>query len=99
VQPLNARRPSALELEILKEMAEGLGRAGERLERAIAGYRELVEQGAGHRPELRAELAAQQEKVLRAREWLVIQREALGMRNHDAVDVHYPLPFGEASPG
>ena len=86
-------RHSALELEILKEMAEALGRSGERLERAIGRYRELALEPLLSEEERRERLAAQAKEILKAREWLMIQREALGLRDHAMLDSHYPLPF------
>ncbi|MFO7181474.1 MAG: hypothetical protein DIU78_022410 [Pseudomonadota bacterium] len=87
---------SPLEQEILKEIAEALGRSGERLERAIASYCAIAaEAGADPDPVQRRRLDAERREIRRAREALIIQREALGARTHDAVDRHYPLPFPE----
>ncbi|HLV68733.1 MAG TPA: hypothetical protein VKY73_23105 [Polyangiaceae bacterium] len=87
---------SPLEQEILKEIAEALGRSGERLERAIAEYRTLAAE-AGAEPDAgqKARLDAGRIEIRRAREALIIQREALGVRTHEVIDRHYPLPFPE----
>jgi hypothetical protein len=84
---------SALEVELRKAMAEALGRAGERLELAISRYRALksvTAEGAANEQRL----AAARSEMSTAREWLIIQREAIGLRRHDAVDEQFP----EAAP-
>ena len=84
--------------EIVKEKAVTLGRAGERLEAALATVAALAEawhaaagDGAG-----RAHLAAEYERAWRgaesARLTLVIQREAVGVRHHRDVDQQFPRP-------
>lgn len=86
-----------LEKEIVAEKAAALGRAGERLERALAEAHDL---GAAARraadPETRAralrEYATARARAQRARMALVIQREALGLRHHAVVDQQFPEP-------
>lgn len=82
--------------EILAEKAATLGRAGERLEAALAAAAEIHRALAAASGEARARLAADYEaarkKALDARRMLVIQREAIGLRNHRAVDLRYPEP-------
>lgn len=74
------------EKEIVAEKAATLGRAGERLEaalrRAIELHDALRETPAG---EARA-------RALEARRILIIQREAIGLRNHRLVDQQFPEP-------
>ena len=86
-----------LEREIVGEKAAALGRAGERLERAIAEVHAI---GAAVRsaadPEARDRLgrdyAAARGRAQRARLALLIQREALGLRHHAVVDQQFPEP-------
>ena len=85
------------EREIAAEKAATLGRAGERLEAAL---REVAVVHArfvtARSPEECARLAGEHERarqaVLVARRTLLIQREALGLRNHRVVDQLYPEP-------
>lgn len=85
------------EQEIRAEKAATLGRAGERLEAALAAAAEIrraldaaVDPAARRR--LRAEYEAAQRRALDARRILVIQREAIGLRNHRLVDQQFPEP-------
>jgi len=85
------------EREIAAEKAATLGRAGERLEAAL---RELAVVHArfvsATDPAARERLAHEHERarqaVLVARRTLLIQREALGLRQHRVVDELYPEP-------
>jgi hypothetical protein len=83
--------------EIVKEKAVTLGRAGERLEAALATVAALAEawHAAANGAE-RARLAAEYERAWRAAETarltLVIQREAVGVRHHRDVDQQFPRP-------
>jgi hypothetical protein len=95
------RRSSAgldrVDTEILGEKAAALGRAGERLEAALAELgvvaRGLSEAGDdGQRDELRAAYRAARERVRIARLHLLIQREAVGLRSHRVVDQQFPEP-------
>jgi hypothetical protein len=86
-----------LEREIVGEKAAALGRAGERLEHAIAEAHDIA--AAVRRaddPEARARLgreyAAARGRAQRARLALLIQREALGLRHHAVVDQEFPEP-------
>ena len=88
-----------VETEIVREKAETLGRAGERLERALADVREAarrLEAAAGEAREIVAALARAYDEVfsraLAARQTLLIQREAIGLRNHRIVDQEFPEP-------
>ena len=86
-----------IDREILGEKAAALGRAGERLEQALAelnGVAAALE--AASEPEARQRLAADYEaacaRATQARLSLLIQREAVGLRNHRMVDHQYPEP-------
>lgn len=86
-----------LDTEILAEKAAALGRAGERLEAALAELhavaRRLDDAGDGARVhELRAAYRAARERVRTARLHLLIQREAVGLRSHRVVDQQFPEP-------
>ena len=86
-----------LDDEIRREKAAALGRAGERLEEAL---RETTEIGARldaavdaeERARLLATYDAARRRAQAARYALVIQREAIGLRNHRDVDRLFPEP-------
>lgn len=85
------------EKEILAEKAATLGRAGERLDAALAlAARLLVAvERAGDGPAREIALADYREaraRALDARHTLIIQREAIGLRTHRVVDQQYPEP-------
>jgi len=82
-----------VEDEIRAEKAAALGRAGERLEAALAALRDL-ERGATDAPDekLRAAYRAARDRARTARLHLLIQREAVGLRNHRVVDQQFPEP-------
>ena len=70
--------------EIAQEKAVTLGRAGERLEAALATLAALAAAYTSARDAAaRAELA---------RQTLLIQREAVGLRHHRDVDAQFPRP-------
>jgi hypothetical protein len=85
------------EKEIIAEKAATLGRAGERLEAALAlaaALRVAVER-AGDGPAREIALADYREaraRALDARRTLMIQREAIGLRNHRILDQQFPEP-------
>ncbi len=86
-----------LQEEILREKAAVLGRAGERLEAALDEARALgdaldTEADPARRPALLREYEAARRRVAAAREMLVIQREAIGLRHHRDVDRQFPEP-------
>ena len=93
-----AESHARIEREIVKEKAVTLGRAGERLEAALAALAALAEawHGAAGNGAERARLAAEYERAWRAAETarltLVIQREAVGVRHHRDVDQQFPRP-------
>ena len=85
------------EKEILAEKAATLGRAGERLEAALAlaATLRLTVERAGDGPARESALADYREaraRALDARRTLMIQREAIGLRNHRILDQQFPEP-------
>ena len=96
---------SALRQEILGEMAASLGRAEDRINAALLVLdvigRQLgrLRQATGDRPgdarRLREQVEAfnDQREVAKRRLWeLTVQREALGLRNHDRLDEFFTIP-------
>ena len=86
-----------LEKEILGEKAAALGRAGEKLEDALAITTELGhaldrESDPARRAALLAEYEAARRRAASARLMLLIQREAIGLRHHRTVDQKFPEP-------
>ena len=86
-----------VEKEIVAEKAAALGRAGERLEQALAEVAELdARLAAASDPHARARLgpAYEQARARAASErlGLLIQREAIGLRHHRIVDQQLPEP-------
>jgi hypothetical protein len=86
-----------LEKEIAGEKAAALGRAGERLEAALERAAALarVLDGAADslaRERLGGEYDAACREAEQARLTLLIQREALGLRQHRVVDQQFPAP-------
>jgi hypothetical protein len=85
------------EKEILAEKAATLGRAGERLEAAlalVAERRRALERtlhGAARETAL-ASYRQARARALDTRHTLIIQREAIGLRNHRIVDQQFPEP-------
>jgi hypothetical protein len=86
-----------IEKEIASEKAAALGRAGERLELALAETRDLAARllgtdDAAERARLAEAYASARQRTLQARMALLIQREALGLRRHTTVDQQFPEP-------
>ena len=86
-----------VEKEILGEKAAALGRAGERLETALAALRDaehaLADTADENRhAELRAAYRAERDRARTAGLHLLIQREAVGLRTHRVVDQQFPEP-------
>jgi hypothetical protein len=86
-----------VEDEIRAEKAAALGRAGERLEAALADLRAAARALAdtpdeNRQGELRSAYRAARERARTARLHLLIQREAVGLRNHRVVDQQFPEP-------
>ncbi len=86
------------EKEIVAEKAATLGRAGERLEVAPAPGRRAARRDArsarGRHAGARARAVPPdaRARALEARRILIIQREAIGLRNHRLVDQQFPEP-------
>lgn len=93
--------------EIVKERAEVLGRAGEALAAALSEVEKidrLINESvrmAGERPDLEtlAEINGEIRRYNRAREYaelryyyLIVTREAMGIRRHKAVEEVYRIP-------
>ena len=84
---------SPLELELRRERAQAMSRAGERLEAALrdlAGSEVALRTSPGPAVE-----AVRDEALARAGErlwFLVVQREALGLRDHRVLDDVYAIP-------
>ena len=84
--------------EIVKEKAVTLGRAGERLEAALTALATLAQawRAAGDDSTARQRLADEYDRAWRAadtaRQTLLIQREAVGLRQHRDVDRQFPVP-------
>jgi hypothetical protein len=83
--------------EILREKAAALGRAGERLEAALAEVAEVgaawcAASDAGARERLGVDYDRAWRAADAARLALLIQREAVGLRDQRVVDQQYPRP-------
>ena len=85
------------EKEILAEKAATLGRAGERLEEALRAaaalhdaLRDAPDESA--REQARERYRQARSRAIEARRILIIQREAIGLRNHRLVDQQFPEP-------
>jgi hypothetical protein len=86
-----------LEKEIIHEMAQALGRAGEKVDVALlrldlAGKALAAATDDGERARLAAAFNALRDAALTARHELRIHREAVGIRQNDALDREYPIP-------
>ena len=86
-----------LEAEIVQEMAQALGRTGERLDYALLRL-ELAARAIEQAPD-EAERAARtrafntlRAEALEARRNLLIHREAIGIRRNKVLDELYPIP-------
>ncbi len=92
-----AERWARLEHDVAQEKAAALGRAGERLESALAEAAALAcalaeARSPGERERLVADYEAARQRAIAARLALVVQREAIGLRQHRIVDQHFPEP-------
>ena len=84
-----------VEREIVQEKAATLGRAGERLEAALAAARAIghtldAERDPARHEARRRQYEAARRQAAAARLTLVIQREAIGLRHHRDVDRQFP---------
>jgi hypothetical protein len=83
--------------EIAQEKAAALGRAGERLEAALAQVTSLgrlldTTTDPHEHARLLGEYESARMRAVHARLALVIQREAVGLRHHRIVDQQFPEP-------
>jgi hypothetical protein len=86
-----------VEEEIRREKAAALGRAGERLEAALAATAALgravdAEADPARHAVLLADYEDARRRASHARTMLLIQREAIGLRQHRDVDRTFPEP-------
>ena len=85
-----------IEKEIAGEKAAALGKAGERLEQALAETQalaaRLLDADHSQRERLIEAYTLARRRTLDARLALLIQREALGLRRHTTVDQQFPEP-------
>lgn len=86
----------AIEVEIRKEKASALRLVAGKLEAAISDLRglesKLPASGAPDRRRFVERHQALRAEAEKHRYYLVVQREAMGLLNHDAVFEHYPIP-------
>lgn len=92
-----AQARTALEVEIVQEMAAALGRAEDQLlvallQLEVAGRALAEERDASQRRARADAFDRAREEALRRRWELVIQREAVGIRRNDIVERLYPIP-------
>ena len=82
--------------ELQAERAAVLGRLGRALEATLLELSRLTEAlaalPAGTRARRRSLYEPLLEDARRCRWYLEVQREAVGIRDHRLLDVHYPLP-------
>ena len=86
-----------LEKEIVREMAEALGRSGEKVDVAllrldVAGRALAAAVDPAARARLADAYSARRDEALRARHELRIHREAVGIRRNETLDREYPIP-------
>jgi hypothetical protein len=86
-----------LEKEIIREMAEALGRSGEKVDVALLRLELAARDVAAASTEDEREHAvvrfnALRDDALRVRHELRIHREAIGIRRNDGLDTTYPIP-------
>ena len=74
--------PSALDVEIVAEMAAALGRAGQKVERTLEELRAAPD----------VDRSAHLKAAAKAVHAYFIQRELCGLRNHDDPIRHYGIP-------
>ena len=87
---------AAMEAELNKEKAAGLGRTARKLEALLdrcSSLKALLGSATGHQRELLVTEYQDCRKESETQRWyLYVQREALGLRRHDDVDAIYPRP-------
>ncbi len=91
--------PLPVEREIAEEMANTLGRIGQEFERrrelawrAMAVWRGCPEGETEEKARLERVLHAALDEAERFRYFLIVQREAMGLRDHGEVRRKFPLP-------
>lgn len=85
----------ATERELLSEKAAALRRIAGRLEELLAELGRMRTALSGGGPEHEGRLAsyrAVREEARRYRWYLEVQREAVGLRRHEDLEPHYPIP-------
>jgi hypothetical protein len=84
---------AAVEHELRAEMASSLGRVAEKLEGFLARLAALAaEHARAPHPLLMAEHAAVRREAELHLWYLVVQREAMGLRHHARLYATYPIP-------
>lgn len=88
-----AEEPLEVEVELVKERADALGRAGRQLEDAVTVYRAACEAADGDLPAVSREVLLAD--IAAALYRLVLQRECSGARhgNLEAIRVAYDVPM------
>ena len=76
-------------LSVLQALRPGLEEVGGN---PHGGSRDLEAGGGARGDAKRARYREWHARVLELRHFLIIQREAIGLRRHDDVDRHYPMP-------
>jgi hypothetical protein len=86
----------AIEVEMRREAVSALRRLGGRLEAQLEELRtiqaEALQAPPSERPRFVAEHARVRAEAEQSRWYLIVQREAMGVLNHEDVDRAYPLP-------
>ncbi len=85
-----------LEKEIMREMAQALGRSGEKVDVALVRLEVAARAVAAATGDARARAVARfnalREDALRLRHELRIHREAVGIRRNEGLEAAYPIP-------
>jgi hypothetical protein len=85
-----------LEKEIMREMAQALGRSGEKVDVALVHLEVAARAVAAATGDARARAVARfnalREDALRLRHELRIHREAVGIRRNEGLEAAYPIP-------
>jgi hypothetical protein len=91
---LNA--PLAVDLEIIEEKVSALGRIARAFEKELDRFRRfqsnLQSAAPRDRPKREAEYEAGRKRLAGLLWYLIVQREAMGLRNHDIVYQVYQIP-------
>lgn len=88
--------PLPIEIEIRGEKAQALGRAGRALEQDLDRLRTFERQLStlppGEKAQLESEHQALRKRVARRLWFLVVHREAIGLRRHESLYELYQIP-------